>query len=346
MQPTATILIPLLLIGLGCGGSGRRNGRTASDGATDAAPDAPVEDGARRCTSDGDCDDALDCTLDRCAVGGVCRNEPLDELCPDGERCRPGLGPMPSGCVGEGACVSDEECDDGIPCTVDGCGAGGLCRHDPIDARCGSAEVCDPSRGCWTPMACMGDEECDDGDFCNGAERCSPEFGCQPAPAPPSCDDGDPCTVDSCSTEMGRCLFVCDTSNPTCDCPVETPCSGTFRLSPVPSGSCALGMVNYMVSQVTFSCVGPVLSVDGERIPNASMNTPMTQTPRPTDDTFDVEARIEGGCTESYRLQGRFTGPDTFEATFTATYTDTDGISCTLGGCANQRLEVTGTRSP
>ncbi len=344
MRTTTMFLCAILSLGAGCGG-GRRGGGAREEGGTarDGGSDA---EGGRRCTADDECDDGLDCTLDRCAVGGVCRNEPLDELCSDGERCRPALGAAPSGCAVMEACASDAECDDGVPCTVDGCGADATCRHDPIDARCGDGQRCDPVRGCSAPMACSSDEECDDGDFCNGPETCSSEFGCQPAAAPPSCDDGDPCTVDSCSSEMGRCLFVCDASNPACDCPVETPCAGTFRLEPVPRGTCALGMVSYMVSQVSFACVGPVLSVDGGSIPTAAMNTPMTQNPRPTDGTFDVQARIEGGCTEVYRLQGRFTGPDTFEATFTATYTDSDGVSCALGGCANQRLEVTGTRVP
>ncbi len=335
----------LLLLGLGaCGGDGRRGGGGGGgDGGTgnggrDAAP--------RRCDRDEDCDDGLECTLDQCAVGNVCRNRPVDALCPDGQSCLPGVGEPPSGCAVGEACSRDEDCDDGLECTVDGCGADGTCRHDPLDALCPDGQRCEPTEGCTEPMACMVDDDCDDGRFCNGRETCSAEFGCQPAAAPPACDDGDPCTIDGCSDELGRCTFTCDASNPACECPVETPCSGTFELSPVPMGSCAFGMVAYNVQRVTFSCVGPVLSVDGGSIPSAAMNTPMTQNPRPTDGSFDVEVRIEGGCTEVYRLQGSFTGPDTFSATFTATYSDSDGVSCAVGGCANRSWMVTGTRVP
>ncbi len=150
----------LFALGLGCGG-GRRNGRTTSDGAADAAPEASVEGGARRCTSDGDCDDALDCTLDRCAVGGVCRNEPLDELCPDGERCIPAHG-----CARPGRCASDEECDDADPCN--------------------GTETCSLPTGTCLPGTPM---NCDDGDPCTEDACDSTRGSCTHRPSG-RCDGG------------------------------------------------------------------------------------------------------------------------------------------------------------
>ena len=75
-------------------------------------------------------------------------------------------------------------------------------------------------------------------------------------------------------------------------------------------------------------------------------NTPMTQSPRPTDDTFSVVTEVGGGCVETYRLDGRFIDADNFEGTWTAQYTNTNpGIDeCALSGCVNQSSAVTGVR--
>jgi hypothetical protein len=62
------------------------------------------------------------------------------------------------------------------------------------------------------------------------------------------------------------------------------------------------------------------------------------------DGSFDVSARIDGGCVETYRMQGMFTGSDTFTATFTSMFTDSDGLSCLLGACTPLSFSVTGTR--
>lgn len=79
-------------------------------------------------------------------------------------------------------CDSDEECNDGIPCTLDSCDT--------------SRRVC---------RRILDNASCDDGVFCNGDERCNPLRGCEDGPRR-SCDDGDVCTVDSCN-ETDR---VCD----------------------------------------------------------------------------------------------------------------------------------------
>ena len=81
------------------------------------------------------------------------------------------------------ACERDQDCDDGILCTVDTCAAG-TCAHRPENMRC------------------------DDGRFCNGPERCAPELrGCA-AGAPPRCDDGDACTEDRCDEGDNACRSV------------------------------------------------------------------------------------------------------------------------------------------
>jgi hypothetical protein len=77
------------------------------------------------------------------------------------------------------ACMSDDDCDDGVECTRDRCSEG-LCLFQV-----------DPA-------------SCDDDVFCNGQEICDPRRGCQPGPRE-SCDDGDVCTVDRCNEEMKTC---------------------------------------------------------------------------------------------------------------------------------------------
>lgn len=83
------------------------------------------------------------------------------------DRCQPGAA-----CTAAG-------CDDGNPCTADACDAGGQCTH---------AAVADGTF-------------CRDADHCNGAERC--QAGACVAGPPPVCDDGDPCTADSCDPALG-----------------------------------------------------------------------------------------------------------------------------------------------
>src|SRR5690606_10259680 len=84
-------------------------------------------------------------------------------------------------------------CDDGIPCTLDGC---------------------DEDEGACVSIASNG--FCSDGMFCNGQEVCdlSPDAevdadGCRPG-TPPTCSDGVPCTTDVCDDDLGACRFPPD----------------------------------------------------------------------------------------------------------------------------------------
>lgn len=81
---------------------------------------------------------------------------------------------------GPRTCMSDEVCDDGIPCTRDLCMAG-FCRNRDDSAMC------------------------DDNIFCNGVEVCDREAGgCAPGQFQ-SCDDRDVCTIDRCDEESKTC---------------------------------------------------------------------------------------------------------------------------------------------
>ena len=80
-----------------------------------------------------------------------------------------------------GPCADDSQCDDGIPCTTDHCDATlQRCRHTPDAVQCG------------------------DDVYCNGEEVCDPKLGCRAGPAV-SCDDSDPCTIDTCVEKTHSC---------------------------------------------------------------------------------------------------------------------------------------------
>jgi hypothetical protein len=51
------------------------------------------------------------------------------------------------------------------------------------------------------PPQCLSDASCGDGNICNGVETC--RAGVCTAGTPLNCDDGDPCTVDSCEPRSG-----------------------------------------------------------------------------------------------------------------------------------------------
>lgn len=146
---------------------------------------------------DGVLDPAEDCDDGNVAAGDCCAADCLWE--DNGSPCA-----APDVCFTAGACDDGEcigttptPCDDGNPCTTDSCDAeAGGCLAAAID-------------GC-----CTTDGECSDGIVCNGVETCvltpfAPTGACA-AGASIGCNDGDPCTRDSCSTTARGCVFAPD----------------------------------------------------------------------------------------------------------------------------------------
>jgi hypothetical protein len=117
----------------------------------DQADDEPIDEPSG-CDDSSDCDDAIACTQDVCGVGGLCRNIPLDDLCPGEEVCVPRVGceifqcddhddcDDRIFCNGTERCVGDtcyagtaRDCDDGNDCTADSCNVmTDRCVHDPL----------------------------------------------------------------------------------------------------------------------------------------------------------------------------------------------------------------------
>jgi hypothetical protein len=145
----------------GAAGAAGEGPDAGSDADSDAGSD-PTLGGP--CSDEGQCDDGVDCTVDRCDLEiGRCRFEPDHSLCADDiycdgeEQCQPGLG------CREGEPVS---CTDFDPCTIDRCVEETEgCMHAARDAD-GDG---DPVRNC------EGGADCDDQDpsvSSQAEERC------------------------------------------------------------------------------------------------------------------------------------------------------------------------------
>ncbi len=320
-QKLAFIVLPPLML-LACGsGDGPSFDAQVEEGTGDTGCETSA------CASHEDCDDSVACTRDTCVIGGCCEHVPDDDECPDGQTCDP-----VAGCV-DSECDEDADCDDGLDCTNDTC---------LFDHTCENADTCPPGQHCEATGCventgdCTVDDDCANGVFCDGDEWCDPEFGCQPPEGPRECVDDDDCTVDACDTTLDMCTFTCDSTLPGCSdaCPWD-PFPGCFSIGTTIAQRCALGYVDYSFNQICFSIVGLSLQA------TAGTMT-LSEVPAPTGTHFSVTHTVEGDCDEYYNITGDFSDEDHFTATWTATFTG--GVSCTLGGCANQSIPVTGTR--
>jgi hypothetical protein len=205
-------------------------------------------DGAETCDALLDCqagtppavDDGVACTDDSCdEVGDVVVNAPNDANCDNGQFCD-GVDTCDAllGCqAGTPPAV-----DDGISCTDDSCDeVNDVVVNAPNDANCDDGLFCDGAETCDAALDCQAgtdpcndgvactddscddvldscanapnDANCDNGLFCDGAETCDAVLDCQAAVN--SCDDGVPCTDDSCDDILDTCVNAPNDAN--CD---------------------------------------------------------------------------------------------------------------------------------
>ena len=222
------------------------------------------------------CSDGIECTIDSCVEKGACVHTPQDSICSDGDDCN-GI----EVCNRKKGCLSGPPpvCNDGVGCTVDTCDPlTGQCVYNSDDVCsdgqfCNGVETCDPINGCLPGtapdcgdgVACTidlcnpqlnacehipDDSLCTNGLFCDGLEICDYLFGCVDG-TPPDCDDGVPCTADSCDEPNDECLHapnpnVCDdgqfcngqeTCDPVSDCqPGIPPCKGGLACDEIIDG--------------------------------------------------------------------------------------------------------------
>lgn len=167
------------------------------------------------------------CDVAETCVAGIAECPP-DAIGPGGVECRPSAGTcdVAEHCDGMGAaCPSDVVLSAGTECrsvagvcdlaeTCDG--VSGACPADAfasatVECRASTA-TCDAAEHCTGSSPDCPDESmspdgsgCSDGLACNGTETCV-GAACT-AGDPLTCDDGDPCTTDSCEEPMG-CRYV------------------------------------------------------------------------------------------------------------------------------------------
>ena len=168
-----------------------------------------------------DCDDENPCTDDVCDGLGGCDFLPNAADCDDGDPCTVADTCKKSVCVGfavDCKCQVNSDCsslDDGDPCT------GTLtCSHDSLPYQCTVdpatvvkcaapegpnafclASVCNSSSGKCETVPDHEGLACSDGTACTVGESCVE--GICTGGVPANCNDGNPCTDDSCQAESG-----------------------------------------------------------------------------------------------------------------------------------------------
>jgi hypothetical protein len=189
------------------------------------------------CQAGAPCNDGIACTVDTCGAGG-CVFTPNHSLCTaaPGGTCNAAAGCQYPSC--SPATCADTTCetascegttcvrrprvcpDDGNPCTVEACDPMMGCRSTPrAGAVCNDGDGCTENDRCTSTGACVGmPRSCDDGNFCT-IDSCS---GGTCRYMPRSCDDGIACTADSCTG--GACVNT----------PRDWMCAG--------AGQCTLGV--------------------------------------------------------------------------------------------------------
>ncbi len=161
------------------------------------------------------CNDGNLCTDDACATESGCIHVPNAVACNDGNVC------TTNDACSEGQCVGGNElaCDDGNPCTDDSCDQGVGCVHKANTAACSDNNACTVNDHCQGGQCAAGGVlNCDDGEICT-LDGCASDVGCTHTPLAGACDDGDSCTgPDLCGG--GVCV-----GGPSLDCDDGNPCT-------------------------------------------------------------------------------------------------------------------------
>jgi hypothetical protein len=138
------------------------------------------------------CDDKDACSVDDKCAGKKCKGKPLS--CDDGNPC------TDDGCLSQSGCVhidSKKPCSDGGKCEKFGC-VGGACVKLPgspcDDGNPCTADTCDPKLGC--AHAILSKVVCDDQNGCTVGDKC--DFGQCVGAGGKDCSDGNVCTTDAC----------------------------------------------------------------------------------------------------------------------------------------------------
>jgi cysteine-rich repeat protein len=168
---------------------------------------------------------AVDNDAGTCTGKRVCTDAGLsdcDASEPAGETCN-GIDDDCDGSIDEPNDVGGDTvplCDDGNECTTDLCDAEVGCIHTKLDeGECKDGDSCTVGDHCEAGI-CIGlPVKCDDGNPCTD-DSCDGLGGCVAVPNQADCDDNDPCTVaDRCQDHQ------CSGTPIPCDCQADEDCA-------------------------------------------------------------------------------------------------------------------------
>jgi hypothetical protein len=197
---------------LGCQHVDADSATICDDNSNCTANDHCVAGGKCTGTSNVNCDDNNPCTSDNCLDPNTCApHDPIADgtVCSDGNACHLG-GKCAAGiCSG----LTSQNCDDGNPCTDDGCDAKSGCTHANNTAPCSDGSTCTAGDICAGGTCTSGAPvSCDDKNVCTD-DSCDKGLGCQHVANALPCDDKSVCTQsDNCAAGIcvGSNLQNCD----------------------------------------------------------------------------------------------------------------------------------------
>ena len=163
------------------------------------------------------CDDENTCTKDSCDAAKGCVHAPTPNVsCSDGNACT-----QADTCSAAGTCKAGKgvQCDDGKPCTTDGCDAATGCTHTKLTGvGCTDANTCTGPDVCADGLCKGNTVDCDDGKGCT-KDSCDITTGCKHTSLTgATCSDDNACTKADTCTDKGICksgaALDCDDKNP------------------------------------------------------------------------------------------------------------------------------------
>jgi MYXO-CTERM domain-containing protein len=231
---------------------------------TDSCDPTPVTGGCKHANNTVACNDGDPCTTTDACSAGKCAGGPL-KVCDDGNvcttnSCKTGVGcqfaPLTGTACNDGNdCSTGDKCDAGVctptggkicepptnPCKRNKCDntTGGECQLVNDDAAKCRKDLCHEFSQCSGGVCPEGTPiKCDDGNPCT-ADTCDPEVGCVNTPDDKAtCTDADLCTDTACKN--GKCVTADAQCDPFDDCHIAGTCnpkSGFCDSPPAPPGT-------------------------------------------------------------------------------------------------------------
>ncbi len=224
-------------------------GATEEAEGPEAVADVVIEDVGplAECKSDADCPKSEHpCRRNRChpQLGCIELVRPAGAVCAQADACKVGgICSKTGNCEGATA----KKCDDGSPCTTDGCAAG-KCTHKPVadqpEVDCDDGDKCTSSDRCVGGVCKGGTNICpcqkdDDCAKLNADDLCKGQHYCDSSVHPPVCkinpstviqckNKETMCEQTACQPDTGKCAMVAKKDGTPCDdgntCTINTSC--------------------------------------------------------------------------------------------------------------------------